>query len=438
MPEEPRPRNAWIKTICSALAGVLSGALVMYLTPLVDRVVKPAKPLANFAVEHDGLTVTFHNRSIGGRDGWWDFGDGSPLERVQPQAEIVKHTYEKPGDYIAKLTLENLLGDNDERSVTVQLEPAQALTPEIESFVAEAVSQGSVAPATFRLVCKAKNAELFVWDTGDNRPLEIATEASGTGADKTIVFYNPGTYLVKVAALNGAHADQRILNIVVGEAPAGTVAVSVQATDQATRIQKLHIPFTFQDVFPVAEAGDVYHFTHQVPAKSGCVITDIHLGSADGPGLQGQTAILIDPGSLQTPAAENLRLQLAPDRRSATLTGDLLRKPKDQTGETLPSRLNIPVVLDEEKHTHASRNAVSVTSTIQLPGSTVMGLPPLPADWTNAQRQFVVELLDGDKSVWKSSALPIDTAVAIRGQNYHLTAHLDGVRLQIALAPAKP
>src|SRR5438128_1815112 len=84
------------------LAGPMSGAFMMYLSPLLDKVVKPAKPVANFAVDHQGTTVMFHNRSAGGSEGWWDFGDGSPLEPVLAGQEAVSHTYANPGAYIAK------------------------------------------------------------------------------------------------------------------------------------------------------------------------------------------------------------------------------------------------------------------------------------------------------------------------------------------------
>src|SRR5262245_35844903 len=102
---EPVKKAGRVKTILGTTAGLLSGAFMMYLSPLLDKVVKPAKPVANFAVEHEGLTVTFHNRSAGNGDGWWDFGDGSPLEPVSSKQDVITHTYRAPGAYTAKLTL---------------------------------------------------------------------------------------------------------------------------------------------------------------------------------------------------------------------------------------------------------------------------------------------------------------------------------------------
>ena len=38
-------------------AGVLSGGIFMYVSPLVDKAIKPTKPLANFAVETKGRAL---------------------------------------------------------------------------------------------------------------------------------------------------------------------------------------------------------------------------------------------------------------------------------------------------------------------------------------------------------------------------------------------
>ena len=76
MSEEKPKRVGWFKAAIGAMVGLMSGAVGMYVSPLIDRVVKPSKPLANFAVETDGLTATFHNRYAG--EGWWDKQTPSP------------------------------------------------------------------------------------------------------------------------------------------------------------------------------------------------------------------------------------------------------------------------------------------------------------------------------------------------------------------------
>src|SRR5436189_5303972 len=94
----------WLKTLGGTVAGLVSGVVMMYVTGFVNNVVKPAKPVPIFSYDHDNLNVIFHNRSIGGTSGYWDFGDGSPLEPISPKPELVTHTHPSPGDYMAKLT----------------------------------------------------------------------------------------------------------------------------------------------------------------------------------------------------------------------------------------------------------------------------------------------------------------------------------------------
>src|SRR5712664_2822296 len=91
------------KAVITSIVGLVSGAVIMYLTPVVNNAIKPAKPVANFATQATGLSVQFNNRSTGGTQGWWDFGDGTALEPFDPKLEIVNHAYSKPGTYNAKL-----------------------------------------------------------------------------------------------------------------------------------------------------------------------------------------------------------------------------------------------------------------------------------------------------------------------------------------------
>src|SRR4051812_4423654 len=187
-----------------ALAGLLSGGAMMYLSPLVDRVIKPQKPLANFAVETNGLQITLHNRSAGG-DGYWDFGDGSALEPASAAAATVTHAYAKPGTYTVKLTLRNFLGDENERPVQVEVSGASAAPPAILALDALPVGGAAIAPATFRLVSKAQNAETCVWDLGDDRPLEISTD-SPNQQERLVTFATPGKHVIQLAVLNSKQA----------------------------------------------------------------------------------------------------------------------------------------------------------------------------------------------------------------------------------------
>ena len=75
--------------------------------------------------------------------------------------------------------LRNLLGEESERAVTVRLENVNNAPPVIEAIEAVSVSPGAYAPATFRVTCRVKNAQVCVWDLGDGRPLEITTDSPG-------------------------------------------------------------------------------------------------------------------------------------------------------------------------------------------------------------------------------------------------------------------
>src|SRR4051812_6728711 len=89
---EEKSSGGWLKAVVGTVTGLLGGAAGMYVPPLVDSVIKPSKPLANFAVESSGLQVTFQNRSAG-TEGYWDFGDGSALEPVNMTAPTVTHAF---------------------------------------------------------------------------------------------------------------------------------------------------------------------------------------------------------------------------------------------------------------------------------------------------------------------------------------------------------
>ena len=100
---------------------------------------KPTKPVANFALTPDGLTVACQNHASG-ESGWWDFGDGTPLEPFAAEQHVT-HAYAKPGSYTIKLIVRNYFGDENERSVPVDVRAgSQDTTPRIAAFaVASAV-----------------------------------------------------------------------------------------------------------------------------------------------------------------------------------------------------------------------------------------------------------------------------------------------------------
>jgi PKD repeat protein len=429
----------WLKAAIGTAAGLFSGAAMMYLSPLIDKVVKPAKPVANFAVEHEGTTVTFQNRSTGTHGGWWDFGDGSALEPADPSQQTVTHTYANPGDYTAKLTVSNLLGDENERVVNLHLDSARVDPPEILALDVQPISPDCYAPATFRVTSKVKNAQVCVWNLDDDRPMEVVTDMAAN-QDRLVTFDKPGGWTVKLVAVNGTQTAQKSEVVNVLDPPTGSVAAILNVSDAATRIETVNVPYVFSEPFPAAMKGEVAPFGKQATARPGFRIKDVHVPAAHGPGLQmqNQTELLLDPALVKGGTVRNLKLLMSPDRGSVRLTGELVKPAGLGKRGTPAPNVELPVVLVEERRTAAQRPATPVTATLTAPGSAMLMLPPLPADWVDPQRQMRLELRAGDRIVCQESVLPRGKVVTINNRPYLLSATPVGGQLRVDLAPARP
>ncbi len=420
-PADAQPKGIiarWLKTLFGTLAGLLSGAFMMYLSPLLDKVIKPAKPIANFAVECKGTTVTFYNHSSGNGDGWLDFGDGSPLEPVSPKQSTITHTYAKADSYFAKLTWRNLLGDENDRTVKIDLDSPKSDPPTVLSLDAVPLTPGAFAPATFRLLGKTKNAKLCVWDCGDERNLEFSTESTDN-QDRLITFTKAGGYVVKLAAVNGEQAAEKTVVVNVDEPPAHCCTAVIRVADQGTRVDRVEKTIPVTANFPPHASENTYHFERQVPARRGFAITNAKL------------VIVSEHGS------RNLAVTVAPDRQSVQVTGDLAK----ETGflnrnAPLPAAI-VQVVLTEERRAVVKRAAIPVTGTLNAPGSLVVALPGFPPNWTDPQRQLQVELRDGDKVVWQGAQLPQGAVVAVQNHACALTATPQGNQIRIDLVEVK-
>jgi PKD repeat protein len=418
-PAEAKQGFGWLKALFGGVGGLISGAIMMYASPLVDKFVKPAKPVANFEQMHDGTTVTFHNRTSGATEGWWDFGDGSALEPFSPQQDVLSHTYQSPGDYSAKLSVRSCFGDESERTVALHVESTQAAAPSIEALTVTPMSPQGYAPATFRVACKVKNAQACVWDAGDGRPFEIVTDSQ----DRVLTYDSPGGYEIRVAAINGARVDTHSEVAQVSVCPKGMVTAVLRTTDQATRVETLSPSYTFCEAFPPHANDDKYHFEKDAPARPGYEITDVRLVTANGPGqsIQGKTDTAFDaPPDCR--GIHNLHLQLAADRRSVHLTGDMVKENSlGQRNAALP-HLMVPVVLVQQKKSAAARPAVPVASALTAPGTTIISMPPMPSDWVDAKRQTQLELQVDGQAVWRDSKMPRNAPVTLPSGRFLLTA----------------
>lgn len=411
--------SGWLKTAVGTVAGLLSGAMVMWVSPVLDKVVKPARPVANFAVDQQGTEIILYNRSFGGGDGWWDFGDGSPLEPFSSKIETVKHTYATPGTYVAKLTLRNLLGEESERTVNLQVGEPRATPPEIVGLEATPISPGAYAPATFRLVSKSKNTRLCVWDFGDDRPMAINTE-SPNHQDQLVTFAKPGGYMVKMVAVNGIEHREKNTVVFVDEPPPGTVTAVLNVTDQATRVEQVQTPIPVTVTFPPTTKEDVYTFDEPIPAKAGYEIVSARFEPISDRG------------------AEGLDLKIADDHHSAHLTGKLTRESRLFHRSGASPSLLVRVTLTQENRAPATRPTVPVTIAMPVPGSATLPLPALPDNWLNADRQLRLEMRDGDRVVFRESALPRKAALQVRDRRCTLTATSFGNQVRIELAEVRP
>jgi hypothetical protein len=423
-PETPKKGGRY-KTFLGTIAGLLSGAFMMYVSPLLSKVVQPSRPLANFGVEYNGLTVTFYNRSSGGSEGWLDFGDGTPLEPVSAKQTTITHTYANAETYYAKLTWRSLLGDENERSVKIELDSQNQKKepPVIVSLEATPVTPGAFAPATFRIVCKTKNAKLCVWDIGDDRSLQFSTETPDS-QDRLVTFDKAGGYVVRVAAVNGDQGVEKSTIVSVDEPPPGCITAIVTVTDQATRVEKFESYVNVSKGFPPHTKDDTYRFDEAVPpTRQGFQITDARMEVVNDQGVR------------------NLELNIAPDRQSVHVTGELFRQTGLLTrikGNASPPNMLVRVHMTQERQILEKRAPVSASGTLNVPGNVLMALPPLPDGWINPQRQLTLQVRDCERVAWQGPQLPRGAPVTVQNKSCSLTATPVGNQLRVELTEVKP
>jgi PKD repeat protein len=421
--KEAAPQPGWWKTIFGTVGGLLSGAVAMYATAAFNQVVKPAKPVANFKYDSSGSTVHFQNLS-GTGDGWWDFGDGSALEPLANRG-IVAHTYLRPGDYTVKLSVQNILGEEADRSVSVHVDPSGTSTdtpPKVATLDAEPVSPGAYAPATFKLVGKVQNAQLCLLDCGDERPPEILT---GNAPERLVTFKEPGGHVVKLMAINGSQVDTKTEIVNVEESPSGTISAVLTISDAAARIIS-------------QQRGIELHADHPQNASDGFLITDLSVPTSEEPlTLKGQTELDINPLSIGQKNATNVKIVVLEGGKSVELTGD---PGKDWRGRPLP--LKVTLVVTEQKRVAVKQDGLTSTTTLALPAgpqaSTAdVALPSVPSDWIDIKRVATLKLLDGDKTLWEG-ALPSSVSFSVGKRTCLMAVTAANGRVHLDLRDAVP
>jgi PKD repeat protein len=404
----------WLKAGLTSLAGLLGGAVLMYVSPLVNKVVAPPKPLANFEFQAKGLDVTFEDRSTGGHSGWWDFGDGTALVPFTPDRQIVQHKYAKPGSYSVKLSVKNLIDEENDRTVMVVLDgETTTTTPTIDTFGVVPVS-GDYAPATFRVVSKVRDATLCVWVVGE-QPIEVSPEtANGSQEERFFTFKDPGAYKVRMAATNGKHLVEKAEIVNVKKPPMGTVTATVAVTYEAVQVDRR----TSRPAVPISFPNGGVTFSQDFAPPAGFEFVTANFDA--------QTRYT----SYRTPPT----VQISPDKKKLTVSGELAQaRPKNTT-------LNIPLLVTEQSVSPPALKTVDpVSMPLPVPGTTVVPLPALPQNWLATKRKITLALTQDGKEVrWKEGELPTNAAVQMSPNNmFVVTATEQGNQLRIDFGEVK-
>jgi PKD repeat protein len=416
---EEKSGGGWFKGLVTTVFGLVSGAGIMYLSPLIDKVIKPSKPLANFAVQNQGLEVTFQNHSTGGVEGWWDFGDGSALEPYTPDQNQIPHKYEKPGTYTVKLSLRNLIGDENDRTVNVNV-GSQGTTsvvtgPVIEAFEVTRLRPDNFAPATFKLSAKVKNADMCLWCLGDERPTEMS--ASNGALDRMVTFRKPGEHKIKLVAVSGKVTVEKTQTVQVQAASATALMAVVQVSHEATHVQSMQKIHTIAQGFPPQEKGNTYKFTREILPEPGFVIK--------------KASFVKDPDGK---VVSKPVLQVSPDGKKAILSGELTRSAGFMhRNAPTPNWVTQVVLTQEHRDAPIVRAEEPIAYPLQAPGTTLIPLRKLTQDWETRNTRFTLELHEGPQVLWKNPDLPRNVTLLIRGKRYQVNAvpENDQVRMEI-------
>lgn len=419
----PASKHGWLKAMLVGVLGLGGGAAATYVTAVVDRVVKPTKPVANFATAPDGLTLTCQNYASG-ESGWWDFGDGTPLEPYAPDQHVT-HAYAKPGSYTVKLTVRNYIGDENERTVPVDMAATtkDAPAPQIAAFALQSVSPAAVAPATFRLTADVSNAGACVWDYGDGR-VEVT---DGGKIDRLVTFEKPGTFAVSLVAHNGKQGAKQSAPPVKVDAPRdGTTMAVLRVTDTGSRTDRLAT--TESVAIPVPSDKAATSFSKTVNARPGYSIAEA--APADTPA-----------------SVKNLKVQVAADKRSATVSGEWAGDLKTTNKAAGGSDALVRVKLTQERVSQHPAAVTMVTGTFAISGTALradLPLPPAPAGFAGTKREYQLEFRttrDGKSQTLLQAPPDGKGAVTLPwmtiqlGTNWTYSARLEGDTVVVTAAP---
>jgi hypothetical protein len=399
--------SALFKAITSSVVGLLSGAVLMYVSPLVNSAIKPPRPVPNFAFAAEGSQGTFTNRSTGGTQGWWDFGDGSELVPFAANQANVVHKFPGPGNYPVKLSLSNLIGEDVDRTVNVRIDTGGGPMPVIQSLAA--LGKKTSVPATFQLQAVVQNADTVIWCIDDEQ-VHIDDVPAGGQIVRPVTFTYYGPKKIRLVALNGKSHVEQSTDVWI-DVPDETPTMVVALTGITPRLRM--IPFSIS--IPATHQGETYPFEITRSVWGDDEIIEGHI--AERPSEQ---------------LVRNPQLLFSPDRRSFQIKGELLRGGAAK-GKVSPSWFGKVELKVKGRSTTATPIGDPVSVALKLPGTTTLDLPTAPPG-TPVGVQW--ELRQGMDVVMKDTKAPIASVVRLGNQTYRVTVQQAGRQIVVTTQPA--
>jgi hypothetical protein len=413
----PSRVSGWLKAVGSSIFGLVSGAVLMYLTPLVDHAIKPPDPVANFGYQAQGLAVSFQNRTANASDGWWDFGDGSALEPFSPQQSAVTHSYAKPGSYIVKLSVHNLFNEKSERDVTVNLDASTATSPTIDSFEVTRISE---CPAVFHLTAEVKNADQIAWVCGDGQPVEVSRETSGK-QERYVTINEPGLHRFRLVAIGSkqsvekAAPPQSVLKRAAADTPIAMLTVSYNAVhvDRQELPVSVRLPWRHDCRDNTCPSSAEWMLSN----KPGYQIVKAELdGSVKDYKTHGQPTV-----------------QVAPDGSKVVVSAELMR-PAGLIAKVMPQGHAIPLKLTVEKRSPPATKACQpIPVTLKVPGETSIPIPALSNYWQATNRTVTLDLCEGSRKIWSGTDMPVNRPLQLCGHAMVVSAAMRNDRIVLTV-----
>ncbi|MFT3881292.1 MAG: PKD domain-containing protein [Gemmatales bacterium] len=407
-----------VKSVAGKIGGGIVGLVVagglMWFTPLIDRFVKPAKPLANFASEDggDSLTVTFKNLSQNAKEAKWDFGDGTPLEIVAGTQTEIKHKFKKANTYKVKLVVKNVVDQEDSRESQI----AVGVKPQILDLSMKPIDQ-KTKPFTAGVKIKFEaTADLDAdveWDFGDG----IYQQGKETVVHE---FPLPGKQLVKVRAVLGHSKGSPSIQEIEVLPQSGLVTTGGVASPTVVPNTKRHTSATLSVEVAVRSqlTADVLRLNRLQTVNSSGKVTNGNV----------VVSIPVTPGYL----IKSARFEPTTLKKSSNVINESVMTSEDGKSVLVKAQLtkpgteyhlNVGVAYIEEVNPAMKKESTAVST---LPGTPSMVLP--------LGNRHELEIKYQDQTVLKLSDLPIQASeFTVEGRRYAVTASKDGGQVKIMM-----